>query len=52
MLEGLLKGREEGALALAKVESDTFSFRLLPYSKPSIQAGDWGGRAGGGAFPS
>lgn len=31
---------EEGKLPHAKVESDTFRFALVPYSKPSIQAGD------------
>ncbi len=28
---------EEGKLPTAKVESDTFAFRHVPYSKPSIQ---------------
>lgn len=30
---------EEGKLSSAKVESDTFQFRLIPYAKPSIQVG-------------
>lgn len=30
---------EEGKLPNARVESDTFAFRHVPYSKPSIQVG-------------
>lgn len=30
---------EEGKLSSAKAESDTFQFRLVPYSKPNIQVG-------------
>ncbi|KAL4859376.1 Sporulation protein RMD1 [Chlorella vulgaris] len=37
ILETSLKGYEEGKLSSAKVESDTFQFRLIPYAKPSIQ---------------
>lgn len=33
---------EEGKLSSAKVESETFVFRLLPYAKPSIQASGQG----------
>jgi hypothetical protein len=37
---------EEGKLSSAKVESDTFGFRLQPYAKPSIQVRQADRRAG------
>ncbi|PRW58417.1 Sporulation RMD1 [Chlorella sorokiniana] len=37
ILRQSLQQYEEGKLPTAKVESDTFAFRHVPYSKPSIQ---------------
>jgi uncharacterized Rmd1/YagE family protein len=37
ILDASLHPYEEGKLSSAKVESDVFQFRLLPYAKPAIQ---------------